>query len=373
MGLFDIFKKKPPTHEEKVDLAYRCYKPEMVGMVFPGGKKQASNIIYSIAKLIGASLDSLDAKRYYDLLSIFSDVLIRRVVTHSTDDNIIASLQVKHSQEIRNKAVAQKVLAYCTINMNNNDFCLNNEESMAALDLFDNIISQNEQISQSNSDAQTENLDDPEYGLIPEKPIYVKGVAGSEEYLSNLRTVLGEIVTWERQGSLAVDNINGMVDIYEIILSSGKPYKTIYLNMYGTQNSTKLPKGFGGKSAACDKGDKPMPISASNADSASTKIDLNVPAIVLEQYIEEAYQAVVNSYRVPGFRQGKAPRAVVEKIYGDDLFWNDAIDRCIASEGSKKLNSMGLLSNEAPVVNLISADRINGITAELEYIHCKKS
>ena len=76
MGLFDIFKKKPPTHEEKVDLAYRCYKPEMVGMVFPGGKKQASNIIRSIAKLIGANLESLDAKGYYGLLSIFSDVLI---------------------------------------------------------------------------------------------------------------------------------------------------------------------------------------------------------------------------------------------------------------------------------------------------------
>ena len=29
MGLFDIFKKKPPTHEEKVALAHRCYKPEM--------------------------------------------------------------------------------------------------------------------------------------------------------------------------------------------------------------------------------------------------------------------------------------------------------------------------------------------------------
>ena len=172
MGLFDIFKKKPPTHEEKVDLAYRCYKPEMVGMVFPGGKKQASNIIRSIAKLIGANLESLDAKGYYGLLSIFSDVLIRRVVTHSTDDSIVASLQSKHSQEIKNKAIAQKVLAYCTINMQNHDFCLDNAESIDALSLFDNILSKNEQIAQSNGTAQTENLDDPDYGLVPEKPVY---------------------------------------------------------------------------------------------------------------------------------------------------------------------------------------------------------
>lgn len=252
MGLFDIFKKKPPTHEEKVDLAYRCYKPEKVGLVFPGGKKQASNIIRSIAKLIGANLESLDAKGYYGLLSIFSDVLIRRVVTHSTDDNIVASLQSKHSQEIKNKAIAQKVLAYCTINMQNHDFCLDNAESIDALSLFDNILSKNEQIAQSNGTAQTENLDDPDYGLVPEKPVYVKGVEGSEEYLRNLRTSLGEIVTWERRGSLAVDNVNGMVDIYEIILPSGKLYKTIYLNMYGMQNSTKAPKGFDTKWASPD-------------------------------------------------------------------------------------------------------------------------
>lgn len=244
MGLFDIFKKKPPTHEEKVDLAYRCYKPEMVGMVFPGGKKQASNIICSIAKLVGKNLADLDAKGYYELLSIYSDVLIRRVVTHSTDDTIVASLQSKHGQEIKSKAVAQKVLAYCTINMQNHGFCLDNAESIEALNLFDNILSQNEQISQSNSVAQTENLDDPEYGLIPEKPVYVKGVEGSDKYLKSLRTVLGENITWERRGSISVDGINGMIDIYDISLHSGKAYKTLYLNMYGTQDSTIAPKGF---------------------------------------------------------------------------------------------------------------------------------
>ena len=43
-----------------------------------------------------------------------------------------------------------------------------------------------------------------------------------------------------------------MVDIYEIILPSGKLYKTIYLNMYGTQNSTKTPKGFGSNGTSTD-------------------------------------------------------------------------------------------------------------------------
>ena len=369
MGLFDFFKKKPPTHEEKVDLAYRCYKPEMVGMVFPGGKRQASRIICSIAKLVNKDLAAIDAKGYYDLLSIYCDVLIRRVVTHSTDDNIIASLQVKHEQNIKSKTVAQKVLAYCTINMNNNDFSLDDEGSMEALSLFDSILSQNEQIAQSNSEAQEENLDDPNYGLVPEKPVYVKGIEGSNNYLENLRTSLGEIVTWERQGSLAVNGINGMVDIYEIILPSGKLYKTIYLNLYGTHNSTKLPKGFVAKGSP---GGTNVPKARTSETSERTTIELTVPADVLDQYIEETYQANINNYRVPGFRTGKAPRAVVEKIYGENEFLEEAVDRCIEKECMKKLRSMGLLSPSKPKVSIISASKINGVVAELEYSNCEK-
>ena len=74
MGFFDIFKKKPPTHSEKVDLAYRCYNQNMVGTVFPGGRTQASNIIVSLAKIYGVNLDDRSAKEYHSILTTFSDV-----------------------------------------------------------------------------------------------------------------------------------------------------------------------------------------------------------------------------------------------------------------------------------------------------------
>mgnify|MGYP004733646223 CR=1 FL=1 len=124
MGLFDILKKKMPTHSEKVDLAYRCYKPEMVEMIYPGGKVQAGKIITSLSKIYDIDLDTSDAKKYYNILTIYSDVLIRKVVTQSSDDNIVTSLQVKHGDLIKSKNVAWKTLAFITLNMNNNNFCL---------------------------------------------------------------------------------------------------------------------------------------------------------------------------------------------------------------------------------------------------------
>ena len=89
MGFFDFLKKKGPSHEEKVELAYRCYKADMVGMIFPGGKNQASKIICSLAKIYNLNLEVCDAKMYYNILSTYSHVLIRRVVTQSADSQIV--------------------------------------------------------------------------------------------------------------------------------------------------------------------------------------------------------------------------------------------------------------------------------------------
>lgn len=243
MGIFDRFKKKP-SHTEKIDAVYKCYKPEMVGMVFPGGKEQVSNIITSLGRIYNIDLESCDAKKYLDVLSTYSDVLIRRVVTQSEDAHIITSLQVKHGELVINKDIVKQVLAYVTINMSNNAFKLETEEDMAAISLIAESFSQAEQVRSENAEAAAQNLDDPEYGLVVNKPIYTNGVRGSNSYLASLKTTLGETLTWNRLGSTSVEGVNGIIDIYESHLPSGKPYKTLYLNMYGSTNSNKIPKGF---------------------------------------------------------------------------------------------------------------------------------
>lgn len=244
MGLFDVFKKKQPSHSEKVELAYKCYKPDMVGMIFPGGKVQADKVISSLGKLYGVNLNESDAKKYYDILTTYSDVLIRRVVTQSSDDHIITSLQIKHGDLIKNKAVAQKALAYVTLNMINNDFSLDTPEDLSSLDFMTDMYSEMEQTARENAEAEKENMDDPEYGLVASKPIYTNGVNGSNKYLEGLKTALGEKLTWKRVGSTSAEGVNGLIDIYVSTLPSGKEYNTLYLNMYGSSNSKKVPKGF---------------------------------------------------------------------------------------------------------------------------------
>lgn len=99
------------------------------------------------------------------------------------------------------------------------------------------------------------------------------------------------------------------------------------------------------------------------------KIRLDIPPSYLELYLETAFKKKAHMYDIPGFRKGRAPRSLIEKTYGDSIFWNDAMEIAIIREGKRKLNSLGIDSNEYPSMRLINADRDNGIIADVEYIN----
>ena len=97
---------------------------------------------------------------------------------------------------------------------------------------------------EANRAAQPQNEADSQFGLVPEKPIYTAGIDEQERYLQSLCTPTGEPIKWSRRGSMSVNGVHGMIDVYDIYLMSGAEYKTIYINMYGARNSTMAPSGF---------------------------------------------------------------------------------------------------------------------------------
>ena len=56
------------------------------------------------------------------------------------------------------------------------------------------------------------------------------------------------------------------------------------------------------------------------------KIAFKVPAADFEQAIEKAYIKLRGQIVVPGFRKGKAPRKLIEKMYGAGIFYEDALE-----------------------------------------------
>ena len=59
------------------------------------------------------------------------------------------------------------------------------------------------------------------------------------------------------------------------------------------------------------------------------KITFDVDHATFETAINKVYKKSVKNITIPGFRKGKAPRAIVEKMYGKEVFYEDAINEVI--------------------------------------------
>ena len=59
------------------------------------------------------------------------------------------------------------------------------------------------------------------------------------------------------------------------------------------------------------------------------KVTFSVDHAAFETAINKVYKKAVKNITIPGFRKGKAPRALVEKMYGKEVFYEDAINEII--------------------------------------------
>ena len=98
--------------------------------------------------------------------------------------------------------------------------------------------------AEKNKNIELQHINDPNYGLVPDMPIYVNGFGNDRLFLNNLLTASGEKVTYNRLGSTNVDGINGPVDIYVISKTDGSQYGKIYICNYGTTMPTTAPTGY---------------------------------------------------------------------------------------------------------------------------------
>ena len=70
----------------------------------------------------------------------------------------------------------------------------------------------------------------------------------------------------------------------------------------------------------------------------------------------EAYKKNVKSINIPGFRKGKAPKAIIEKYYGKDIWFEDAINACIPEAFEEAVKEAGLDIVGAPQFDVVSTD-----------------
>ena len=84
-----------------------------------------------------------------------------------------------------------------------------------------------------------------------------------------------------------------------------------------------------------------MSVTVEKLENSMAKLKITVPAEQLEKAIEKAYQKNKNKIQIPGFRKGKAPRKMIEKMYGAGVFYEDAANDLIEEEYPKAVDECG--------------------------------
>ena len=71
---------------------------------------------------------------------------------------------------------------------------------------------------------------------------------------------------------------------------------------------------------------------------------------------QAAYKKNVKSINVPGFRKGKAPKHIIERLYGKGVFFEDAINACIPEAFEEALKESGLNIVGNPQFDIVSTE-----------------
>ena len=109
-----------------------------------------------------------------------------------------------------------------------------------------------------------------------------------------------------------------------------------------------------------------MSLQVEKLEHNMAKLTIEVGAEELEKAIEKAYQKNKGKISVPGFRKGKVPRKLIEKMYGEAVFYEDAANALIPEAYDKALEECEEDIVSSPKIEVTSIEAGKGMTFTAE-------
>ncbi|RDU23326.1 trigger factor [Anaerosacchariphilus polymeriproducens] len=100
-----------------------------------------------------------------------------------------------------------------------------------------------------------------------------------------------------------------------------------------------------------------MSLQVENLEKNMAKLTITVSAEELEKAIQGAYMKQKGKISVPGFRKGKVPRNMIEKMYGAGIFYEDAANALIPNAYEKAVEESGLDIVSQPDINVTQIEK----------------
>ena len=100
-----------------------------------------------------------------------------------------------------------------------------------------------------------------------------------------------------------------------------------------------------------------MSVQVENLEHNMAKLTIEVAAEELEKALDSAYQKQKKQISVPGFRKGKVPRAMIEKMYGAGVFYEDAANILMQQTYAGAVDESGVDIVSRPTVEVTQIEK----------------
>ncbi len=101
--------------------------------------------------------------------------------------------------------------------------------------------------------------------------------------------------------------------------------------------------------------------STNKIETNKYELEVEVDAAQFENAVQSTYRRKAKNITVPGFRKGKAPRKMIEKLYGEGFFYEDAVNALVPVTVGPAVEEAGLTPVVRPDIEVTSLDKNNGV------------
>ena len=95
-----------------------------------------------------------------------------------------------------------------------------------------------------------------------------------------------------------------------------------------------------------------MSLQVEKLEKNMAKLTIEASAEDFEKAIQKVYLKARGKINIPGFRKGKAPRKLIEKMYGTGVFYEDAANDLIPTAYAEALKDCDLEIVSRPEINV---------------------